>query len=391
MASTWAATASNETISFTTLQNGVDTGVLSQKAAIPISNEQITKTDANTYVNIDTSFGPYASKASNQLVVKSNLQSTVSVTNTSNLLWAGIANNEIISSGSQVQLIAGWDKFPPVDQGRILKSIDFGVNYFGVLEINDNLYGIKFMPSFRHPSYLSVEPFLAAGENGRIVTNTSSSASSWITISSPTTQDLYDITFNSSVGIIVGDQRIIKTNTNNRINSWSIVNSVASRWRSAASDGSRFVAVGDNNAIIVGDSLGTTWSVRSMPPLVPSKQLTGVTFHTDSFFYAVGYDTANPSLAYLMRSSDSGFNWSTYTPTGDSFIGGLYSINSIGGRLVIGGINFQYQIINNVVTRYGASVGGVDMRWVASVRDPVTNGFDMAGQGNSTTGAYSNF
>lgn len=31
MASTWAATANNETISFNNLQNGVDTGVLSQK------------------------------------------------------------------------------------------------------------------------------------------------------------------------------------------------------------------------------------------------------------------------------------------------------------------------------------------------------------------------
>jgi hypothetical protein len=74
MASTWAATASNETISFNNLQNAVNTNQFVAKTSIPVSNEQITKADANTYVYIDTSYGPYSSKSSNQLVVKSNLQ-----------------------------------------------------------------------------------------------------------------------------------------------------------------------------------------------------------------------------------------------------------------------------------------------------------------------------
>jgi hypothetical protein len=51
--------------------------VFTAKTAIPVSNEQITKADANTYVNINTSFGPYAAKASNQLVVKSNLEAVI--------------------------------------------------------------------------------------------------------------------------------------------------------------------------------------------------------------------------------------------------------------------------------------------------------------------------
>jgi hypothetical protein len=77
----YSSLANNQTISFNNLQDGVNTGQLSQKAVIPVSNEQITKAEANTYVNIDTAFAPYAAKASNQLVVKSNLKSTVS-TNT---------------------------------------------------------------------------------------------------------------------------------------------------------------------------------------------------------------------------------------------------------------------------------------------------------------------
>jgi hypothetical protein len=69
----WNDLANNQTISYTNLKDAVDTGVLSQKFPIPISNEQVNKALANAYVNIDTSYPPYAAKASNQLVVKSDL------------------------------------------------------------------------------------------------------------------------------------------------------------------------------------------------------------------------------------------------------------------------------------------------------------------------------
>jgi len=69
----WSSLANNQTVSFNNLQNAVNTGVFTLKTSIPASNEQITKEDANTYVNISTSFAPYANKALNQLVTKSNL------------------------------------------------------------------------------------------------------------------------------------------------------------------------------------------------------------------------------------------------------------------------------------------------------------------------------
>jgi hypothetical protein len=388
MASTWAATASNETISFNNLQNGVDTGVLSQKAAIPVSNEQITKADANTYVNIDTSFAPYAAKSSNQLVVKSNLQSVVSVGTILDSPFNGIANNE--STSSPIQLISGeFDS----NFGFIFRSTDYGVTYSSVLNISNQLNKIKFMPAFRHASYLSVVPFVSVGFNGRIVTNSVNNCTSWITISSPTTQELYDIAFNSTVGIIVGNQRIIKTNTNNRINSWSIVNSVARTWRSVASNGSTFIAVGDNSAIITGDSLGTTWTVRTLPAPLTLKNLRGVTYHTDGFWYAAGSEASNASQHWIMRSSDDGVNWSEYFPTGTPISGELRSINSIGGRLIVGAINVQYQIFNNVVTSYNTpSPFGRVIAWEASVKDANSNGFDMAGFTRPPAiGAFSNF
>jgi hypothetical protein len=78
----WAGLASNQCISFNNLQNAVTTGVFTLKNTIPVSTEQITKSDADFYVFIDTAFGPYASKASNQLVVKSNLQPPPTTTTT---------------------------------------------------------------------------------------------------------------------------------------------------------------------------------------------------------------------------------------------------------------------------------------------------------------------
>ena len=383
----WNDLANNQTISFTNLKDAVDTGVFSQKITVPVSNEQITKDDANTYVNIDTSFSPYTSKSSNQLVVKSNLRCGASVTSTTNLTWNGIDNNQTTSS--PIQLLVGRNNN---SDGRIFRSTDFGQNYSSVLLITDELLDVKYMPAFRHASYLSVVPFLAVGD-GRIVTNSVTDCSSWITISSPTVNTLYGIEFNNiGVGIIVGQSRILKNNTTYRINAWSIVNSVAATWRDVASDGSVFVAVGDNGSIITGNAFGTTWTTRSMPPLSePGIELYGVTYHTDGYFYAVG---STASFAwYMMRSSDQGVNWTAYIPS-DFTLFELYlvSIKSISGRLVIGGVNYQYQIRNNVVTRCNASVISGNVAWQSCVKDANSNGFDMAGGiPFSSNGAYSNF
>ena len=392
----WNDLANNQTVTFTNLKDAVETGVLSPKFDITPSNEQITKLDAELLVYLDTTFSPYTSKLFNELVVKSNLICGVPVTVTENLGWQGIANNETTSS--PIQLLAGYNNN---FDGRIFRSTDYGSNYSSVLLITDALYDIKFMPAFRHASYLSVVPFLAVG-NGRIVTNSVTNCSSWITISSPTTNTLFGIEFNNiGVGIIVGQNRILKNNTTYRINAWSIVNSTAGTWRDVASDGSVFVVVGDNGSIITGNAFGTTWTIRDMPPLSnPSIDLYGVTYHTDGYFYAVGdTTTAAPGggfifSPYIMRSADSGINWTQYIPSDyDLLDGSLFSIVSIAGRLVIGGRNYQYQIRDNVVTRCNASAAGYNIAWMACVKDAnSTNKFDMgAVAGAGVNGAYSNF
>lgn len=69
----WSGLANNQCVSFTNLKDAAITGVFTQLTTIPTSDEQITKSDASTYVNVYTSYGPFAAKASNQLVVKSDL------------------------------------------------------------------------------------------------------------------------------------------------------------------------------------------------------------------------------------------------------------------------------------------------------------------------------
>lgn len=383
----WNDLANNQTVSFTNLKDAVDLGYFSPKTIIPISNEQITKDDVNTYVYVNTLFGPYASKAGNQLVVKSNMECIVPVINTQDLVWWGIANNQTTSS--PIQLLSGWN--PLNDDGRIFRSTNYGDSYSSVLTINQRLYKIKYLPAFRHASYLSVVPFVAVGEGGRIVTNSVTDCTTFITVGAPTSQDLFDIAFNSTQAVIVGDNRIIKTTTANRISSWTIVNSVAAIWRGVASNGSIFVAVGLNSSIITGDSAGTTWTTRSMPPLVPSTiSLNGVTYHSDGYFYAVG--ATSLSAPFIMRSSNNGVTWELYNPAQENlFQGALYSIESIGSRLIVGGFNYQYQILNNTVTRCGANTGGVSIAWSSIVQNANSNGFDMAGIGTGNIGAYGNF
>jgi len=72
-ASTWAGTSANETVSRNALANAVGTNVFYQKAAFTGSTRQITKAEAAAWVYLDETASPFAGKASNQLVIKSNL------------------------------------------------------------------------------------------------------------------------------------------------------------------------------------------------------------------------------------------------------------------------------------------------------------------------------
>lgn len=77
----WSTLAPNQLVTFNNLQDAVNTGVFTLKNGIPVSQECITKADADYFVNINTSYPSYAAKTSNQLVAKQDLVAS-SPTNT---------------------------------------------------------------------------------------------------------------------------------------------------------------------------------------------------------------------------------------------------------------------------------------------------------------------
>jgi len=115
----WAALASNQCVSCNNLQDAVNTSVFQLKNTIPVSAKEITKAEAENYVYI----APIQGKASNELVVKSNLVAgytySFSYSSTSALACANndpitiISNTNPIGVGSILSLSDGSQAFFP--------------------------------------------------------------------------------------------------------------------------------------------------------------------------------------------------------------------------------------------------------------------------------------
>jgi hypothetical protein len=88
----WVDVASNQCFSGNTLQNAVNNGYFVLKSAIPANGRMITKDGAQSYVYIN----PIPSKASNQLVVKSNLTAASLLPYSYTLFLNGIDGNVYI-------------------------------------------------------------------------------------------------------------------------------------------------------------------------------------------------------------------------------------------------------------------------------------------------------
>ena len=76
--------ANNQGVSFNSLISGVSQGYFDAKTTIPSSSQITTKSDCNTYVDIDTSYPLFEEKQDNQVIVKRDLkanQGTLYITN----------------------------------------------------------------------------------------------------------------------------------------------------------------------------------------------------------------------------------------------------------------------------------------------------------------------
>lgn len=135
----WNDLANNQTISFTNLKDAVDNKIFRSKTTIPTGNEQITKSDADTYVYLNTGYSPFSSKSSNQLVVKSNLQSDSDnsitfVSDSTRTLQLYLTNNGIFINGDLGLFIVSEDcgsftknqAVLPITTSTVLVDITFG-------------------------------------------------------------------------------------------------------------------------------------------------------------------------------------------------------------------------------------------------------------------------
>ena len=74
----WSSIANNQTISRANLQDAINQGYFTLKAAFPSDNKQITKDNADAYINIpDAEWPGYTTKSGNQLLTKYDLPTTV--------------------------------------------------------------------------------------------------------------------------------------------------------------------------------------------------------------------------------------------------------------------------------------------------------------------------
>lgn len=163
----WSSLSNNQMVTFNNLQDAVNTGVFTAKTSIPASNECITKTDANTYVNINTSNGGYASKASNQLVAKQDLtasipsepiyiygQANYPVTGPNSTITGYIWNNSLSAVYVKIQFNSGGQS-----GGSIASNVDVLAVYLNTIvsiSVSGTITG--FGTNLISSSYITIPP-----------------------------------------------------------------------------------------------------------------------------------------------------------------------------------------------------------------------------------------
>lgn len=92
--------AYNQGVSLNSLISGVAQGYFTAKTSIPSSSKIATKSECITYVNIDTSYAPFAAKSSNQLIVKQDLVTNQSIVYISNGFFTGTITDVTVNGVS---------------------------------------------------------------------------------------------------------------------------------------------------------------------------------------------------------------------------------------------------------------------------------------------------
>lgn len=123
----YGALTSKQTVSFNNLQNAVNNGVFQLLSTIPSSSEQITKSDASTYVSLNTSYTTYSSKSSNQLIVKQDLKPSFQYSST--FYW-----------DLDCAIVCGWSNSTNACNGYLTAIYNDTLYWNGTLAVGTRLF-----------------------------------------------------------------------------------------------------------------------------------------------------------------------------------------------------------------------------------------------------------
>ena len=189
----WSQITSNQEVTFNNLQDAVNTGVFTAKASIPASQKLINKTEADTYVYINTNYPPYLAKASNQLVVKGDLESASPVTTTTTTSIAPLYSSRIYGIDQYSTNSYGWPTW-----GLIIYSDNGGLTWADLVVTGGSTPGAASVSRNNTGQYVlyGIQDYVSASNNFGTNFTTSSLAGEYFiegTAMSNSGQNMYAI------------------------------------------------------------------------------------------------------------------------------------------------------------------------------------------------------
>lgn len=202
----------NQTVSYTNLQSGVAQGAFTAKTSIPTSNRQVTKAEANTYININTSLPSYVAKASNRLITKQDLSGITVVspyimygvaqlsgyksidggntftqlTGLPSFFWNGIAGD---STGTYIAAVAGFEN------NTIYVSSDGGSSFtartLSFVVAGFYPFGVSMSANGQYVAVSGLSTTAAGNRNARVVASSDYGSSFSGVYADPTGYELY--------------------------------------------------------------------------------------------------------------------------------------------------------------------------------------------------------
>jgi hypothetical protein len=310
--------AENQCVSFNNLNSGVSQGYFDAKTTIPSSTEMATKSDCNTYIDIETLYPPFASKSNNQLVVKRDLKDNVAIIEITNNFFEGTITDVTVNG------VSIYGASFPLDIGNGTQGYTEQIGTYDVVLY----YADANLPSNYARCYDSnyntvcVDGFSSSGPGPYYVTFSSQSVSSIYPVSIMTG----DGSCTAPIPPQIGDQPVGSV----------AVNRGSGQYMAMAASSLINTTNARGGGIFVSSNYGSTWTFRAFIAYW------GFVRMSDNGQYMI----AMPNYGQAYMSSDYGVNWSMITST-VSFGGSTVSVGfgSFSDACISG--DGQYMIIIN--------------------------------------------